>query len=324
MSDVVIVNPFMELVDDEGSSISTVSGVDGIRLLTSSKLRSPDNTVDLGDLSNPVRIDPTGDTTQPISAASLPLPDGAATETTLSSFKTSFDNRDLATELTVSGINSTVNSIDTRGQDSMSNSLPVVIANDQSDIDIVAKDINGQQVHIPIGNTVSGVDQHGVVFFGRSELDKAEVPTVARDQQDGKFRLSIEGKVTTSLPSPPQDATQVTIAADDPLEVQGSEDTEYIIPNGTTFHIQQVIAGAQGDPNETGSKIEIIYNDGVENLIERLYVVGFTEFGNYPDTSTTRNGKKLEGNGTNKIVIRRDRIGGNALEVDAVVRGYYQ
>lgn len=35
--------------------------------------------------SNPLRIDPTGTTTQPISAASLPLPTGAATETTLSS-----------------------------------------------------------------------------------------------------------------------------------------------------------------------------------------------------------------------------------------------
>ena len=36
------------------------------------------------DPSAPVRVDPTGTTTQPISAASLPLPTGAATETTLS------------------------------------------------------------------------------------------------------------------------------------------------------------------------------------------------------------------------------------------------
>lgn len=36
-------------------------------------------SVEFGTLSDPVRIDPTGTTTQPISAASLPLPSGAAT-----------------------------------------------------------------------------------------------------------------------------------------------------------------------------------------------------------------------------------------------------
>lgn len=47
------------------------------------KLRNPGDTADLGDAANPVRTDPTGTTTQPVSAASLPLPTGAATETTL-------------------------------------------------------------------------------------------------------------------------------------------------------------------------------------------------------------------------------------------------
>ena len=55
----------------------------GTALIGKFQLRNPGNTVDLGDASNPVRIDPTGTTTQPISAASLPLPTGAATETTL-------------------------------------------------------------------------------------------------------------------------------------------------------------------------------------------------------------------------------------------------
>lgn len=36
-----------------------------------------------GTSTNPVRVDPTGSTTQPVSAASLPLPTGAATEATL-------------------------------------------------------------------------------------------------------------------------------------------------------------------------------------------------------------------------------------------------
>jgi hypothetical protein len=37
----------------------------------------------MGDATTPVRTDPTGTTTQPVSAASLPLPTGAATETSL-------------------------------------------------------------------------------------------------------------------------------------------------------------------------------------------------------------------------------------------------
>src|SRR6185437_12743568 len=41
-------------------------------------VRSSDNT-EVGTSSQPVRIDPTGTTVQPVSAASLPLPTGAAT-----------------------------------------------------------------------------------------------------------------------------------------------------------------------------------------------------------------------------------------------------
>lgn len=41
----------------------------------------------------------------PVSVASLPLPAGAATEATLSSFRTDFNNEDFATEATLSGLN---------------------------------------------------------------------------------------------------------------------------------------------------------------------------------------------------------------------------
>ena len=66
-----------------------------------------------------VRVDPTGTTTQPISAASLPLPAGAATEATL------------ATLLTQAGFEARVNTL---GQKTMANSTPVVISSDQSAI----------------------------------------------------------------------------------------------------------------------------------------------------------------------------------------------
>lgn len=43
---------------------------------------------EFGTLADPLRTDPTGATTQPISAASLPLPTGASTETTLGAVNT--------------------------------------------------------------------------------------------------------------------------------------------------------------------------------------------------------------------------------------------
>lgn len=57
-------------------------------------LRDPGDTVDLGDATNPVRTDPTGSTTQPVSAASLPLPTGAATEATLATRATASTQTD--------------------------------------------------------------------------------------------------------------------------------------------------------------------------------------------------------------------------------------
>lgn len=60
----------------------------GTRLVGKFQIRDPGDSVDLGDAANPVRNDPTGTTTQPVSAASLPLPAGAATESTLSAADT--------------------------------------------------------------------------------------------------------------------------------------------------------------------------------------------------------------------------------------------
>jgi hypothetical protein len=47
---------------------------------------------EIGVAGNPLRIDPTGTTTQPVSATSWPLPTGAATETTLSAINTKLNS----------------------------------------------------------------------------------------------------------------------------------------------------------------------------------------------------------------------------------------
>ena len=70
---------------------------------------------------NPVRIDPTGTTTQPVSAASLPLPAGASTEATL------------ATRLADATFTGRIN---TQGQKAMAASTPVVLPSDQAAIPV--------------------------------------------------------------------------------------------------------------------------------------------------------------------------------------------
>ena len=66
------------------SATALTSGQQGAERLTPNRaahanIRNNSGT-ELATLSNPVRIDPTGTTTQPVSAASLPLPTGAAKE----------------------------------------------------------------------------------------------------------------------------------------------------------------------------------------------------------------------------------------------------
>lgn len=55
------------------------------------RLAAPGGSVEGGTSANPLRIDPTGTTTQPVSAASLPLPAGAATEATVASILAQLD-----------------------------------------------------------------------------------------------------------------------------------------------------------------------------------------------------------------------------------------
>lgn len=68
--------PVLDYNTGAGTQRQTVFGIG---------LPSASGTVAGGTATNPIRTDPTGTTTQPVSAASLPLPTGAATEATLAS-----------------------------------------------------------------------------------------------------------------------------------------------------------------------------------------------------------------------------------------------
>lgn len=99
---------------DTGGGIQYVLGVN-------LRLSSGGGSVEFGTASNPIRTDSTGTTTQPISAASLPLPTGASTEATLS------------TRLSDSTFTARINTL---GQKTMANSTPVVLASDQTVIPV--------------------------------------------------------------------------------------------------------------------------------------------------------------------------------------------
>lgn len=174
---------------------------------------------------------------------------------------------------------------------------------------------------VPIGDNVIGFVQ---ITDSSGSLPERAVDLVY-DVAEQIYRLAVTAKVTISSPEPPPNTTEVVISADDPLEVSTSDDTAYTITSGTILHIQQLVAGAAGDPNEKGSKVEVYYSrslDG-EHLVERVYIIGETQFGSYPDTSTARDGTPLSGSGAGEtLIIRRSKLGGTAREIDAVMRGF--
>lgn len=173
---------------------------------------------------------------------------------------------------------------------------------------------------VPIGDNVIGFVR---ITDSSGSLPERNVDLVY-DIAEQLYRLAVTAKVTISSPVAPPNTTEVVVSADDPLEVATTSDTLYTITSGTVLHIQQLVAGAAGDPNEKGSKVEVYYSSSTgEHLVERVYVIGETQFGSYPDTSTARDGTPLSGSGAGEaLIIRRSKLGGTAREIDAVMRGF--
>ena len=94
------------------------------RKLGAAFMRNPGDTVNLGDAANPVRTDPTGTTSQPITAVSLPLPTGASTLAAQTTGNTSLASID--------------GKLSSLGQKTMALSVPVVLASDQTSIPVAA------------------------------------------------------------------------------------------------------------------------------------------------------------------------------------------
>jgi hypothetical protein len=134
-------------------------------------------------------------------------------------------------------------------------------------------------------------------------------------------RLQIAGKVSVTGAIAPPATTQVLIHADTPLTV-GSHDSVYVIPDGEVFHIQEIHQGNE-DPTK-GASVEIIYYNGTEHLLERVYSAGSTVTIGYPDINAARDGTSMVGNagGTNTIVTRRLKYSGSNIAIETEVVGY--
>jgi hypothetical protein len=148
---------------DTGAGSQFVLGV-GLRKSASG------GSVEAGTSSDPLRIDPTGTTTQPVSAASLPLPTGAATETTL------------GTRLADSTFTGRINTL---GQKISANSTPVVLASDQSSIPVtgtVTANI-GTTNGLALDATITGGTQRSKITDGTNNaaVKAASTAAVAAD-----------------------------------------------------------------------------------------------------------------------------------------------
>lgn len=243
-------------------------------------------TVEAGTASDPLRVDPTGTTTQPISAASLPLPTGAATEATL------------ATRLADATFTARINTL---GQKTSANSTPVVLASDQSAIPVTdnAGSLTVDTTQLPAALVGGRLDANVGAWLGStaptvgSKTSANSVPVVIASDQ-GAVAISAAslplptgaatsanqttlGSQTTKINDGTNTATvkaasTAAVAADQALVVAISPNTAPIIQvNGTHANAWNAVAVGAG---------------GTSNVIDCQYVSHITVFGNSSGNTT--------------------------------------
>jgi hypothetical protein len=308
---------------DDGQS-ATTSGLQGLVVAGSdgTELHHIRTTAD-----GSIRIDPIGTTAQPVTdnggsltidATSLPLPIGAATETTLSTLLTENVFLDHIGEVQSTP---TVNTIlgrlkdlydiliarlGTLGQKLMSGSTPVVIASDQTPIQTSLTDSDGTPVGVDDGESIP-VGTDGILAMGSDYTGYAR-----------RIRTTADGRliVNSAVAAPP--ATSVVnqgVTGD----VATVTDVFYTIPNGEQLKIQRFAGG--GEQATGGSKVELYWApNGNTTGIERIRV-GYVNGNNFEFTLDWD--APALGNGTRAILIRRERFSGGAIELAGFWDGYY-
>lgn len=247
--------------------------------------------VPVGTPTNPLKIDPTGTTTQPISASSLPLPTGAATESKQDTGNASLASIDgkVATAAYQVALNEVVSYINAKmaalGQGIKSGSIPVTIASDQNDLRTRIKD---------------SVDDY-----------------FARVSSDGRISVS------TTISVPPQTTAVNTGGIGAIISGRGgTAQYTWVIPNGVEFHLQRFAFGGYilSPGKQAQAKGEIYYqpngNTTGEELLGVLYASGASQSNVDLDYTWT-------GNGTRRLCIKITNWSTNDMEPYRMIKGYY-
>jgi len=295
--------------------------------------------------------------TQPVSATALPLPTGAATEATLATidadtstlaavdYATQTTLATLATETKLEAVRVLLASLDGKDYATQTTLAALLTAFNAEDFAsettlatraTSANQTNGtQKAQIVDGdNAPATVPQAGDTAIA---ADRG-FPVQGKTEADVFRWLLVEdtGKLVTasSPPQPPAGTTPFGLAVvESEIEVGSGGDVSSphdtdsaIIANGDTLFLQLALVGTEGDPAESGSKVEVYWVEGagvVEHLVERFYIDGATNSYPLPDLQEARDGEAMVGNGTNTFLrVRRIRFSNTAKEVDFDVRGY--
>lgn len=147
-----------------------------------------------------------------------------------------------------------------------------------------------------------------------------EVNIVDKSDNSKVVKVDDSGNLYTIIvpPETPAGKTQVTRIS---LGLVGGStylDDEYIIPSGETLVLQRFICSAEGDINKY-SKALLYYApsgsiDGTEEVLALSYL---------GDTFVTSLNEEYLGNGTKKIIMRRERMDAGEREMFARWVGYY-
>lgn len=295
--------------------LDSIKDVDGIKKITDALpvggnligrtiLRDPTDSFDVGDVTNPLRTDPKGNN------------GGSGTIAALNAFVevSAYGSSMIAAQVTGTWVGTLV------GEASIDGTTWISITGFQ---------IGGSGV--VTATTENGNFRANTNGFQKMRVRASawtngtatiDINTTVRTGQipvDGNGNIGVRVVAT----APPAGIDGTVIAADTPLTV-GTHVTSYVIPNGETFFLQQLLGGNE-DPSK-GASVEVIYYDGTtEHLVHRDYYNGATHAASFPDVSAARDGTAMIGDGSTKLIrVRRAKFSGSDIAIDAVVYGYTQ
>jgi len=176
-------------------------------------------------------------------------------------------------------------------------------------------------IHLLNENTSNILEEVTLEINGVSLFDDSSSVTMIAGEDDNHIirRVAVNSSrrllVSQEPPSPPPETTAV--ARIEYGNVSGSDDNEWVIPNGKTLTIQRLSAGAEP---AGGSNVELWYDpDGTKTNMQIIDVIFSDGQSDQHDLNAT-----YIGDGVAQIVMRRTGIGSsNARLIFGRWEGYY-